>query len=65
MNSLCRGCVVSRNRPTDQFKPEEKTCPGGLDIYIRKCPCKTCLVKMMCKTECNLFSANTIYIEDK
>jgi hypothetical protein len=51
-NGSCRGCCL--------FEPDEDQCSEFGDI-IEDCPCKTCLIKMICSIHCE--KIDPIYIK--
>jgi len=59
----CRGCLVHEIKPDES--PYENKCPGGLYIFIDKCPCTICLVKVICKDGCELFRDSSIQDMEK
>lgn len=54
MDNGCRGCVIYAGE-TYKPKPTSKTCPIGIIKAIsetEECPCRKCLVKVMCTGVC-------------
>ena len=43
----CKGCL--------HFEDQTKACGVALHKYDTTCPCATCLVKMVCDSECPEF----------
>lgn len=56
----CKGCVIYNNVAEEGPYDRNGKCPGRLEILISKCPCRICLVKVLCKDGCDLFRDNSI-----
>lgn len=56
MDDACRGCVIYNE--SNKNKGNNGACPIGIIPVISKseeCPCRKCLVKMMCTGVCDEF----------
>lgn len=50
MKNDCEGCIVYRNK----YGEDEPHCRVGIIPYISEslqCPCRSCIVKMVCKED--------------
>ena len=51
MDEPCKGCLIYTGNPTD---PDVEICKGYLEKDMN-CPCRYCLLKMMCGNPCESF----------
>ncbi|MFW9871481.1 MAG: hypothetical protein ACFFG0_00055 [Candidatus Thorarchaeota archaeon] len=70
MSKVCDGCTIHKISKGGGFFHNPGQCQGGLLILIENCPCRTCLVKPICRTGCKDFEENSydeeiLYPEDE